>query len=667
MIKKMKLGMKLAMGFSLLLFITLGLGGLAVWNMIKVEKTAQSLALEKVPEVRVANSLERSAFNTMLEIRGYTFTEEEEYLKRGTEFFTQVKKHLEEAKSHGGKFQDLKALTEAVAKAEAAALNYEKLVNQTVSLTQGLESERKSAEVAAAAYMKFCAEYLDYLNKTMAEEILTGKEAVALYERLRKIALTGDLINLGNQIVTGTWKSQLRRDPALFAETKKLFEPVYQKINETISITHQEMNRNKLNGCLEAAKAYEANMAKFLSLWLEREEVSKKRNEAANQVLAEASATAELGMDDTEKGALQSASALGQTSSILTYGLIAALASGLLLAFFLTRSITRPIIRIIAGLTDGSREVSAAASQVSSAAQSLAEGSSEQAASIEESSSSLEEMSSMIKRNADNAHQANIMMESTQSVVNEADGSMQQLTQSMGEISQASEKTSKIIKTIDEIAFQTNLLALNAAVEAARAGEAGAGFAVVADEVRSLAMRAAEAAKNTADLIEGTVKKVKDGTSLLARTNEAFTKVSDSAGKVADLVSEIAAASTEQAKGISQINTAVTELDKLTQQNAANAEESASAAEEMNAQAETMLGIVGELVAMVGGGNNGKREKSLGRRSVETPSRVQLPIHSEGKVLKAALPSPVRRTSTKDYEMDPEAVIPLDEKDFADF
>ena len=171
----------------------------------------------------------------------------------------------------------------------------------------------------------------------------------------------------------------------------------------------------------------------------------------------------------------------------------------------------------------------------------------------------------------------------------------------MQEISKASEETSKIIKTIDEIAFQTNLLALNAAVEAARAGEAGAGFAVVADEVRNLAMRAADAAKNTAALIEGTVKKVSDGTALVKTTNDAFKEVAGSTAKVGELVGEIAAASTEQAQGIEQVNIAVTEMDKVTQQNAATAEESASASEELNAQAEEMKSFVADLAAMVGG------------------------------------------------------------------
>jgi len=183
----------------------------------------------------------------------------------------------------------------------------------------------------------------------------------------------------------------------------------------------------------------------------------------------------------------------------------------------------------------------------------------------------------------------------------------------MDEISKASDETSKIIKTIDEIAFQTNLLALNAAVEAARAGEAGAGFAVVADEVRNLAMRAADAAKNTAELIEGTVKKVGDGTNLVNTTNEAFGKVAVSASKVGELVAEIASASNEQSQGISQVNTAVTEMDKVVQQNAANAEESASASEEMNAQAEQMKSMVNELGELVGG--EGGMQKIQWRRN----------------------------------------------------
>jgi methyl-accepting chemotaxis protein len=268
------------------------------------------------------------------------------------------------------------------------------------------------------------------------------------------------------------------------------------------------------------------------------------------------------------------------------------------------RGVTIPLNRIIAGLNENAEQMASASGQISSASQQLAEGASEQAASIEETSSSLEEMSSMTKQNATSATQADSIMNKADQVVGQANESMAELTTSMEDISKASEETSKIIKTIDEIAFQTNLLALNAAVEAARAGEAGAGFAVVADEVRNLAMRAADAAKNTAELIEGTVKKVNGGGELVAFTNKAFRKVAESASKVGELVGEIAAASNEQAKGIEQVNQAVIEMDKVVQQNAANAEESASTSEELSKQAEQIKSSVKELVKLAEGSSS---------------------------------------------------------------
>jgi len=286
--------------------------------------------------------------------------------------------------------------------------------------------------------------------------------------------------------------------------------------------------------------------------------------------------------------------------AIVIVAVIAAVV-GLTLGLLIANGIAGPINRITAGMSEGANQVASASGQVSSSSQSMAEGASEQAASIEETSSSMEEMSSMTKRNAENAVNADGLMKEANQVVKTANASMGQLTRSMAEISKASEETSKIIKTIDEIAFQTNLLALNAAVEAARAGEAGAGFAVVADEVRNLAMRAANAAKDTAVLIEGTVKKVNDGSKLVSSTNEAFMKVAESSGKVGTLVAEIAQASKEQSNGIEQVNLAITQMDKIVQQNAANAEESASASEEMSAQAEQLKEYVEDLVLLVAG------------------------------------------------------------------
>lgn len=291
----------------------------------------------------------------------------------------------------------------------------------------------------------------------------------------------------------------------------------------------------------------------------------------------------------------------------MALGVVLALAIGIYIAFTTSRTIRR----IANGLSEGADQVVSASSQVSSSSQNLAEMTSQQAASVEETSSALEEMASMTRQNADSALEANKLMEETKGIVSEARSSMEELATSMTEINRASEETFKIIKTIDEIAFQTNLLALNAAVEAARAGEAGAGFAVVADEVRSLAMRAAEAAKNTAVLIETTVNKVKQGTAITDRTREIFLKVAESSEKVSELLGEIAAASEEQRQGIDQLNRAVSDLDRSIQNNAANAEESASSAEELNAQANELRSYVKELLAIVSGtksGSDGKAE-----------------------------------------------------------
>jgi methyl-accepting chemotaxis protein len=345
----------------------------------------------------------------------------------------------------------------------------------------------------------------------------------------------------------------------------------------------------------------------------------------------------------------------GFTQLFTLIAMIVGVLLALALGIFITRSITRPVRRIIEGLSEGSDQVSSASQQVSAGSQSLAEGAAEQAASIEETSSSLEEMSSMTKKNADNANEAKSMMGEAGQIVDKVNRHMADMLTAIQEITQSSEETGKIIKTIDEIAFQTNLLALNAAVEAARAGEAGAGFAVVADEVRNLALRAADAAKNTSDLIENTIKAVRNGNELTRTTQEAFRENMEIAQKVGGLVDEISAASTEQAQGIEEINKAVAEMDKVVQQVAANAEESAAASEELNAQAEQMQGFVGELVGMVGRSSSGETSRSS---KVGTKKPAQKP----GKGNLKALTAPKGKTKSR-----AEQVIPMDDDDFKDF
>jgi methyl-accepting chemotaxis protein len=333
---------------------------------------------------------------------------------------------------------------------------------------------------------------------------------------------------------------------------------------------------------------------------------------------------------------------------IMLAGIIIIAIAASIILWTVQRSISTPINRIVDNLNEGAEQLSSASAEISSASQMLAEGASEQAASIQESSSSLLEISSRTKKNAENANQADRLMKESNEVVIKANRSMGELSSAMEEISKTGEETAKIIKTIDEIAFQTNLLALNAAVEAARAGEVGAGFAVVAGEVRNLAMRAAEAARNTSHLIDGTVKRIKQGSDLVVKTGEAFSEVAKGTHKVGELVSEIAISSREQAHGIEQVNKAVDGMDKIAQRNAANAEESASTSEELSAQAVQMKNIVSAMVKLVG--ENGKRTF----REESAPSPENRPPAPRARRFRKKMDLPELG------EIDPEKIIPLD-------
>jgi len=262
------------------------------------------------------------------------------------------------------------------------------------------------------------------------------------------------------------------------------------------------------------------------------------------------------------------------------------------IAVIFSRQLTKPLRNSILGLRHGAAEVALGAQQIAQSGNALAESATRQAASLEETSASLEEITSMTQQNAGSAAQARGLVHASRDKFAHSGELMKRLNESIESIAQASQDTQRIIKTIDEVAFQTNLLALNASVEAARAGEAGAGFAVVAGEVRALAQRAAESAKNTASLIDNTVKKVTEGSTLVKDTHLAFDEVRTAAENIGKLVEEIAEASQQQADGLRQINTAVSTMDKEVQNYAAAAEESASTSQELQGQADSMQQIV---------------------------------------------------------------------------
>ena len=339
------------------------------------------------------------------------------------------------------------------------------------------------------------------------------------------------------------------------------------------------------------------------------------------------------------------------------------------------RNLTAVLRKNITELSESAQQIVAAASQVASSSQSLARDSSSQAASIEETSASSNEINAMARQNADSSVQAAEIVTISEQKFQDTNGQLDAMVKSMEDIHESSGKISKIIKVIDEIAFQTNILALNAAVEAARAGEAGMGFAVVADEVRSLAQRSAQAAKDTATLIEDSISRSNEGKSKVDQVAVAIREVTAESAQIKVLVSEVSGGSREQTTGIEQIGKALTQMERVTQSIAASSQETAAAAEELNAQAESLHFMVATLGAVIGGaevggtrpGGSGSHALS-GARAAAPAKPVPPAIAARAKVKVASSMQAVRTAAgtKKMASASSHSSFPLEE-DFRDF
>lgn len=639
----MKLGTKIICGFILVL----------VFLCIVAFIGFRSLAgvVERVDKADDVNRIVKAIMEIRQQEKNYVIRSDDAYVKKVEEGVVTL---IAQATETQAKF-DQKVNKDQMAKVIEKAKDYSGLFKEYVGLAHQKQAAMEEMRATAREVLAQC----EGIRKDQKEQLLAARASNA------GLAVIDDKLNKAddaNRLIK--WFLDSRKNEKEFIISKgdgKYADTVNGNVDKILELAGNMKSRFKnaknleqITTVITAVQAYDKAFNRFVGYVGQQETASTAMIAAARGVSDECAAARA-----DQKAKMQSQ--ISTANSIIITGTIVAIVLGLLFAILITRAVTRPLNIVIQGLTEGASQVAAASGQVSSASQSLAEGSSQQAASIEETSSSMEEMSSMTKNNAESARQADTLMKNSNKIVGEANQSMNQLIRSMEEISKASEETSKIIKTIDEIAFQTNLLALNAAVEAARAGEAGAGFAVVAEEVRNLAMRAADAAKNTASLIEGTVRKVTEGSEIVTATNSAFAKVVDSSEKVGELIAEISGASDEQSKGIEQVNLAISEMDKVVQQNAANAEESASASEEMNAQAEQLREYVGELMKMVSGKKDLALSKTGGSRGRHPKVKSVAYNQKAGGSKKKNLPASSKR------EIRPDQVIPFDDDDFDDF
>lgn len=673
MFKNAKLATKIAVGFASILVIALSIGGMGAFNMNRVRREATSLADVYVPEVDLASRVERRTRSAMYGVRGF--------------FYTGNPKMLEQGRADLERLMEIYREIEALVAAHPAVLaefgtnarEAQRLTVLYLELVQNVENNlvelgRVRADLVrtGAAFVESCDAYRDDVSERAAREIGRG-ELGTLSGRLSQMEGIRSVIDEGNAIRIAAWQGQAARDLQVLADGAARFDEVERTLARLRREAADEIHRVQLESVIERAGRYRALIDDVIRLSTDNAAAALRLIETGEQVIDLAERTARSGMEATNRIADGAAASLSSASLVLVVGLALAVAVGIILAVVITMSITRPVKRIADVLSEGAEQVASASGELSEASQQLAEGSSELASSIEETSATLQESASMVHQNNENTKQAAMLSRQAMDSAEGGNREMAEMMVSMGELKKSSDDIAKIIKVIDEIAFQTNILALNAAVEAARAGEAGMGFAVVAEEVRNLAQRSAQAAKDTAAIIERNIELSQSGVAVAGRVKASLEEISAGARKVSELVDEITAASQEQAQGIEQINKAIQQMDQVTQGTAAGAEESASASEELNAQAESMKEAVQNLLLLVNGvaslassrtmatdphpkarSHQAAKAKGEPRKLPPTSSAA-----SRGKGLNAA-------KGGRTHVVHPEDVIPL-EDDLSDF
>jgi methyl-accepting chemotaxis protein len=597
----MRLTTKLFLGFSLVAAGGLALVGWALYVMRGVGQEARVLSNQYMPQTQMANRMERSLLKAMVDMQGYQLSFDKTFLASSRQNLEGMKGQLDEAKKFIEKYPHLETLKTNTAKAVKSLLEYEGLVQETEKAVGDIHKIRAKLEASAQEFIKACSEFADDQQDKLKKGFQSGGSQDIHKDLLNTSSEINDVINLGYVIQLDTGRSQLLRDQKVLGEAMAKFNEMENELNSIQKKTTDAANIGQLDDVRMAASDYKSQMGKLLATFQKLGALEKQRQIAENTVLQAAMTTATTGINDAAQKAGQVDQVLDRSIFMLFIGMAGGALFSLALSVIITRSITRPLAGYIENLKDSAAEVTMASDKLSAESQSMAQGASQQAAALEETSSSLEEMASMSRQNADNASHANVLSGEAAKILNNSGTTIENLIKAMQGVSQASEDTAKILKSIDEIAFQTNLLALNAAVEAARAGQAGAGFAVVSDEVRNLAQRAAQSAQNTAVLIDDTIAKVRLGSNLVSETSENFSALTASTEKVIRLVAEISGASEEQAQGAEQINQAIAEVDKVVQQNAANAQEGAGSSQLLKAQANQLSAVVAGLVSMVNG------------------------------------------------------------------
>lgn len=603
-----KLGTKIGVGFGALILLALILGGVAVWNIGAVRSTAEMLSRVYLPQVKLASEQERNFQQVVLGDTVYAYTQDRKFLDSGQKALAQVRKNLKDSEKLATQFSKVSKFGDETKQTAAMINRFEKEVNEAAVKDADLLRNYAQVKETGKFFLDTATQFLSYEINGLKTVGSTGQDPGKVSERLEKLALASKVLQLGNRILLSAWDAQTERNLTSL-DLQKTFESLDKDIDSLKTMTHSDDGLSSVQGLQAASSLYKSALSDLVDVWSGVQQLDRQREKTERQIIELSRNVHDAGVENVRKASDHTVSKVSFYTMFMVLGILFSVVAGLSIAIFITRAVTKPIREVVTGLMEGADKVSSASSQVASSSQSVAEGASRQSQALQTSTASLDQIGSATRHNASNALQANQLMQNTSGLIQLASQSMVQLTSAMTDITSANQDTQKIISTIDSVAFQTRLLALNAAVEAARAGEAGAGFAVVADEVKNLATRTAGAARETADIIEHTTQRVKDGYNLAVKTDEEFSEVARTVASCRELVEEISQASQEQSLGIDMVNKSVAEMHEIVEANAADSEESAAASQEMNAQAEQMKGFVTRLVSLVGVGGKKKNEK----------------------------------------------------------
>jgi len=641
-ILKRSLKVKIILAFLAVIPIILCIGAVSWYGLRSVMKASASdaILMSVIRQVLISNSFAKD----------FRISGDQKYVQEFQKLVSSATKDLES-------FKERCPSPSLKKEAEGIAPGIKRLQGHFEDMVRNRQEMSKLTEELNGAVHDFSAFADSTFRKPLSERqnmaVITGEQLGASVPEF--LAILNRAIEVFYEFHSTYLSSVLfgAKDQKLLDQVSGKMQGLFQDLLRVGKILEAEEKRNDVvvavGELLKRFERYSTSAKELMGLHDKDASLLKQLRDAESQVV--------LGLNRILEESAKSMEATERRSQ-LTFSIliVATILVQLLISWLVGRSIARPLEIISMRLSDAAEQVASAAEQVSSSSTSMAEAASEQAAGLEETSSSLEEISSRTNTNATNADQASKGMEQVRQIVERVNRHMKDMMNAMEEITLQTSETGKIIKTIDEIAFQTNLLALNAAVEAARAGEAGAGFAVVADEVRSLALRAAEAAKNTSKLIEATIESVKAGKSLAEATAQAFAENVDIAAKVGTLVAEVSAASMEQAQGVQQISKAVVEMDKIVQQVAAGAEQAASASQEMKSQAEEMKNIVTDMISLIKGSADTAHWE-------DGPRERPLLTHQKALVTRELNP----KTPASGKEVSPQELIPLDEEELKKF